>query len=121
MAGNKSKITVKVNNIDRVKPTVNCPTIKNTNTDYPNYANRSNEINITVRLTENVSLKSVDLSKLKILVGDTTANATINWTEESFTANEAIYNLKLTNIQGNGLLKLVFEEGFGIDTSGNLS
>lgn len=121
MAGNKSKITVKVNNIDRVKPTVNCPTIKNTNTDYPNYANRSNEINITVRLTENVSLKSVDLSKLKILVGDTTANATINWTEESFTAHEAIYNLKLTNIQGNGLLKLVFEEGFGIDTSGNLS
>lgn len=58
---------------------------------------------------------------MKILVGDTIANATINWTEESFTAHEAIYNLKLNNIQGNGLLKLVFEEGFGTDISGNLS
>lgn len=119
LVGNKSTANINITNIDKTAPVVAVSAITNSNTGYTSYANSSKEINLTVKLTDNVAIKSVDVSKITINVGSSTANLTKNWTKTSSTAKEIIYNLKLTNIKGNGALKVVFEKGFVIDTASN--
>ena len=121
LVGNKSTANINITNIDKTAPVLAVSAITNSNTGYTSYANSSKEINLTVKLTDNVAIKSVDVSKIAIKVGSSTANLTKKWTKTSTTTKEIIYNLKLTNIKGNGALKVIFEKGFVIDTASNSS
>lgn len=121
LVGNKSTAKINISNIDKTAPVVAVPTITNSNTSYTSYANSSKEINLTVKLTDNVAIKSVDLEKITITVGSSTADLTKKWTKTSSTTKEIVYNLKLTNIKGNGALKVTFGKGFIIDTASNSS
>lgn len=117
--GNKETANISINNIDKVSPIITVSAITNSNTSYPAYANNSKEINLTVKLTDNVAIKTIDVSKITINVGSSAANLTKNWKKTSSSSKEIVYNLKLTNIQGNGLLKVIFEKGFVVDTATN--
>ncbi len=119
LAGNKETIDVKVNNIDKIVPTIQCTSITNSNTSYTSYANSTKEINLKFKITDNIEIKNIDLNKVTIKVGQNTANLTKNWTLESNNSKEKIYNLKLTNIQSDGILTLIFENGFALDTANN--
>ena len=46
---------------------------------------------------------------------------TKQWSEQTNTTKKKIYNLKLKNIQGDGVLKVIFESGFATDTSDNIN
>ena len=121
LVGNKSTANISITNIDKTAPVVTNTSITNSNTGYTSYANSSKEINLTIKLTDNVAIKTVDLSKIAINVGSSTADLTKAWTKTSTATKEIIYNLKLTNIKGNGTLKLIFGKGFIIDTASNSS
>ena len=119
LVGNKSTANISITNIDKTAPVVAVSAISNSNTGYTSYANNSKEINLTVKITDNVAIKSVELSKITISVGSSTANLTKAWSKTSTATKEVIYNLKLTNINGNGTLKIAFGQGFVIDTASN--
>lgn len=121
IAGNKSTTNINVDNIDKIKPFIEKELITNSNTGYTSYANSSKEINLQFRVSDNLKISNVDLSKILIKVGNTTISPTKNVTEISKTDKERIYNLKMTNISGNGGLVVTFAEGFAIDTKGNKS
>ena len=121
LVGNKSTANINITNIDKTVPVVAVSAITNSNTSYTSYANSSKEINLTVKLTDNVAIKSVDVSKITINVGSSASTPTKTWTKTSTATKEIIYNLKLTNIKGNGALKIVFEKGFVIDSASNSS
>lgn len=119
LAGNKSVANIKLNNIDKVIPIIECTEIKNSNSNYPLYANSEKEINLTIRVTDNIEIKNINLDKASIKVGNNIANLTKEWTLKSSNIKEKIYNLKLKNIKGDGILTIVFESGFAIDTANN--
>lgn len=119
LAGNKSSINMNIENIDKEKPTIECTSIKNSNTSYPSYANSEKQIDIIIKLKDNIEIENVDLSKVTINVGANTTNPTLKWTKESSITNEIIYKMTLTNIKSDGILKIFFEEGFVIDKATN--
>lgn len=119
LAGNSTTIKANVNNIDKVKPIIECTEIKNSNTNYTLYANSEKEINLKIKISDNVQIKDIDLNKINIKVGSSNANLTKQWTQISSSTKERIYNLKLTNIKGDGVLTLNFENGFVNDTATN--
>ncbi len=121
LAGNKSIANIKIDNIDKVLPVVECIEIKNSNTDYKQYANNEKEINLTIKVSDNIGIKNVDLSKINIKVGSNIVIPTKVWTEKSSEEKEKIYNLKLTDIKSDGILKVIFESGFVTDISNNNS
>ena len=121
LAGNSSTAKININNIDKIKPTVECTEIKNSNTKYPLYANSEKEINLTIKVSDNIQIKDVDLTKVNIKVGSNNADLTKKWTETTSNNKEKIYNLKLTNIKGDGVLTVEFEEGFVTDTATNIN
>lgn len=121
LAGNKSIANIEINNFDKILPVIECTEIKNSNTLYPQYANDEKEINLTLKIEDNIEIKDVDLSKINIKVGSNIINPTKVWEEKISTSKEKIYNLKLTNIKGNGILKIIFENEFTTDTMDNKS
>lgn len=121
LAGNSNTIKININNIDKIKPIIECTEIKNSNSKYPLYANSEKEINLTIKISDNIEIKNVDLNKITIKVGNSIANLTKQWTLKSSNTKEKIYNLKLTNIKGDGVLAVNFESGFVTDTATNIN
>ena len=56
LAGNSTTIKANVNNIDKVKPIIECTEIKNSNTNYTLYANSEKEINLKIK-RDHIQLK----------------------------------------------------------------
>lgn len=119
LAGNKTKAKIEINNIDKVAPQIVCTEIKNTNMNYTGYANSEKEIDLTIKISDNIEINNINLNKINIKVGNSNANLTKEWTLKTNSQKEKIYNLKLKNIKGDGILTLLFEEGFVIDTANN--
>lgn len=119
LAGNKSVANIKVNNIDKVIPIVECIEINNSNSNYPLYANSEKEINLTIKVTDNIEIKDINLDKINIKVGNNIANLTKEWTLKSSNTKEKIYNLKLKNVKGDGILTVTIENGFVTDIANN--
>jgi len=119
LAGNKTNTNVIVNNIDKILPSVQCTAITNSNSYSSAYANSEKEINLKIKVNDNIEIKNVDLSKITIKVGSSIANLTKSWSLENNNSKERIYNLKLTNVKSDGLLTILFEKGFVTDTANN--
>lgn len=121
LAGNKTITDVIIESIDNEPPKVEIINISNSNTNYPYYANSSKTINLTIKISDDMGIKNINLEKVAIMVDNTTATLTKTWQKQSSTEKEVIYNLKLTKIKGNGILTVLFENAFAIDIADNES
>lgn len=119
LAGNKTIVNINITNIDKEKPKVECISISNSNTDYSLYANSKKTINLSIKITDNIQLNNIDTSKITVKVNSNNANLTKQLTEVSSNLKEKTYNLKLTNVLGDGKLNVIFEDGFVNDTALN--
>lgn len=118
IAGNKSSANILIDNIDKNSPIAEIIEIKNTNIGYESYANKTHEITVKIKISD--ENKIIDnLQDFKILVGDIENNCTkeINKIEEK--ENYIIYKIKLRNINQNGLLVIKILENSFEDIVGN--
>lgn len=119
LAGNKTTTNICIDNIDKEKPMVECTFISNSNSNYNLYANCQKTINLSVKVTDNIQIRDVDLTKMLIKIDESNAILEKQWTKVSDNEKEKVYNLKLTNILGNGKLYIFFDYGFVIDIANN--
>ena len=118
LAGNESSANIIITNIDKEPPIAEIIEIKNTNTGYESYANKTHEIIVKIKISD--ENKIIDnLQDFKILVGDKENNCTkeIKKTEEI--ENYIIYEVKLKNIEENGQLVIKILENSFEDIVGN--
>lgn len=105
-------------NIDRTKPKIELVDITNNNTGYESYANKTHTITIKVKITDK-NLKDVILDKdhVKIKIDDADANyVNIKSRKIQDIADGGIYKIELSNLEGNGNLKVDILEGTTVDT-----
>lgn len=100
-------------NIDRTKPKIELVNISNTNTEYPEYANNEDTINIKIKIIEsNIKNVFLDSNHIKAMIDNTQVE------EKSITISDLgqnIYQIQLKNLKENGKLKLDFLEGTAVD------
>lgn len=71
LAGNLTKTSIKINNIDKETPTVTVEKILNSNTEYPNYANKDGEITFTIIIKDDRKIvKSLEEKDIQLLVNN---------------------------------------------------
>lgn len=121
IAGNKSVANISIDNIDKINPIIEKVSVGNTNTNYTSYANSSKIINLQFKVSDNVGLSNIDLSKVTIQVGNDVVSPSKAMLEVSRTTTERVYNLTMRRISGNGKLIVTFNQGFAVDTKGNNS
>lgn len=105
-------------NIDRAKPKIKLVSINNSNTGYESYANKTHTIIIKVKITDK-NLKDVILDKdhVKIKINDEYVNdADIKSSKIQDITDGGIYQIELSNLDGNGNLKVDILEGTAVDT-----
>ena len=106
-------------NIDRTTPKIELVSISNSNTDYESYANKTHTITIKVKITDK-NLKDVFLDKdhVNIKINDEYVNyGNIQFNKIQDITDGGIYQIKLSNLEGNGNLKIDILEGTAVDTS----
>lgn len=106
--------------IDRTKPIIEIVDIENTNLNYEKYANKTHNIIVKIKIIEkNMSNDVLENDEINVLVGNEIAK---DYKLEIVTKEKAedyiIYDLKFSNILGNGNLNINIIEGAIIDTSG---
>lgn len=121
LAGNKTTKNISISNIDKVRPIVECISITNSNSAYPEYANSTATIDLKIKISDNIEIKNVDLNKIYVKLDSNSVNVTKEWSLQSENKKEKIYNLRLKNINGNGKLNISFEEGLVTDTANNIN
>ena len=107
-------------NIDRTKPIIEYIGVTNTNKDYEKYANKTHNIIVKIKIIEkNMSNDVLENDEINVLVGNEIAK---DYKLEIITKEKAedyiIYDLKFSNLLGNGNLNINIIEGAIIDTSG---
>lgn len=106
--------------IDRTKPKIDVVYIKNTNSDYPNYASKKHSITVELKVFDR-NLKEVYLNEkyVKVKINENyIENPNMNIIKVKQEENSEIYDIKLTDLQDNGNLKLEVLEGAAIDLGG---
>lgn len=104
-------------NIDRTKPKIELVNITNNNSGYESYANNTNTIKIKVKVTDK-NLKDVSLDKdhIKIKINDEYVNSVnIKSNKIEDISDGGIYQIELSNLEGNGNLKVDILEGAIVD------
>ena len=106
--------------IDRTKPIIEIVNIENTNLNYEKYANKTHNIIVKIKIIEkNMSNDVLENDEINVLVGNEIAK---DYKLEIITKEKAedyiIYDLKFSNLLGNGNLNINIIEGAIIDTSG---
>lgn len=104
-------------NIDRTKPKIELVDIKNTNSKYTNYANKTHIITVRIKVTDK-NLKEVflDNEHVKVKISDKIVkNVNIKYNKIQDIENGKIYDIELSSLQGNGILKLDILEGTAKD------
>ncbi len=104
-------------NIDRTKPKIELISIDNTNSEYKNYANKNHTITIKLKIIEE-NIKSINFDKehIKSKLDNNYINGdSMNLEKIEDRQNEKIYEIKISNISGNGNLKIDLLEGIAID------
>lgn len=105
-------------NIDRTKPKIELLSIENSNTTDKEHANKSNIITIKIKITDR-NLKEVFLNNdyLNIKINDEYVDyVSIKSDKIEDITDGGIYQIELTNLEGNGVLKLDILEGTAVDT-----
>ena len=121
LAGNKTTTNISISNIDKVRPTVECVSVTNSNSAYPEYANSGAIIDLKIKISDNVQIKNVDLNKISVKLDSNNSNVTKEWSLQNENTKEKVYNLRLKNISGNGKLIISFEEGIVTDVANNIN
>lgn len=106
-------------NIDRTKPKIELVNIKNSNTGHESYANKTHTITIKVKITDK-NMKNVVLDKdhIKIKINDEYVDyVDIKANKIQDITDGGIYQIELSNLEGNGNLKADILEGTAVDTS----
>lgn len=104
-------------NIDRTKPKIELVNITNNNTGYESYANKTHTITIKVKVADK-NLKDVSLDKdhVKIKINDSYVNnISIKSNKIENISDVVIYQIELSNLDGNGNLKVDILEGAAVD------
>ena len=104
-------------NIDRTKPKIELVNITNNNTGYESYANKTHTITIKVKVADK-NLKDVSLDKdhVKIKINDSYVNnISIKSNKIENISDGGIYQIELSNLEGNGNLKVDILEGAAVD------
>lgn len=107
-------------NIDRTKPQIELLSIENSKQEDKEYVNKSDIVTIKIKITDK-NLKDVFLNKdyLKIKIKDVNVDsAKIKSDKIEDIADGGIYQIELTNLKGNGILKVNILEGTVVDTGG---
>ena len=108
-------------NIDRTKPKIELVSVQNSNIDYKNYANKTHTITIKLKITDK-NLKNVSLDKEHIktkIDNKYMDNVNVKSSKIQDIVYGAIYKVELSNICGDGKLKVEVIEGAAED-AGNL-
>lgn len=113
--------TVAKINVDMILPKIELISIKNTNTSYENYANRTHTITAKIKVEENhIKENNFNKNHIKILVNnkENTPNG-YEIKELSRQNNIIYYQIQLNGILGDGDLKIKIPQGTIIDESDN--
>ena len=105
-------------NIDRTRPQIELLNIDNSNTTDKEYANKTDIITIKIKITDK-NLKDVFLNKdyLNIKInGEDVDYASIKVDKIEDISDCGIYQIELTNLEGNGALKVDILEETAVDT-----
>lgn len=104
-------------NIDGVIPKIEMINIRNTNSKYYNYASRKHTITIKLKVIEkNIIKNNFNKEHIKILVGEKeTIPKTYDIKEISKDNENIIYEIKLSEILGDGKLKIKVEQATIVD------
>lgn len=105
-------------NIDRTKPKIELLSIENSNTTEKEHANKTDIITIKIKITDK-NLKDIFLNKdyLNIKInGEDVDYASIKVDKIEDISDGGIYQIELTNLEGNGVLKVDILEGTAVDT-----
>lgn len=118
LSENQSEAKILIDNIDKEAPNVQIIEIQNTNKGYEKYANQTHEVNIKLKIFDENKIVN-NLKEFVILVG-TEEKQNIRETKViEKNENYIIYEIKLTNITGNGRLQLKIPEDSFEDMIGN--
>lgn len=103
--------------IDRTKPVIELVNISNTNKNYEKYANKTHKITVRIEIKEkNLGEDEIKKEEVLIMIDEKEVNNYgINIKEIEKTKQGVIYDIELTNLNFNGLLKIKFIEGSIID------
>ena len=104
-------------NIDRTNPKIELVSINNSNAGYEIYANKTHIITIKIKITDK-NLKDVILDKdhVKIKINDEYVNDIgIKSSRIQDIVDGGIYQIELSNLEGNGNLKVDIIEGTAVD------
>lgn len=105
-------------NIDRTKPKIELLSIENSNTTDKEHANKSDIITIKIKISDR-NLKEVFLNNdyLNIKINDEYVDyVSIKSDKIEDITDGGIYQIELTNLEGNGVLKVDILEGTAVDT-----
>ena len=104
--------------LDRTKPTIQIIKEETTNIQNNKYANNKDEIILIAEIKErNIEKEAIDKSKITVKVENKTINPNIEIKKVEENKNTGKYQIKITNIQENGKLKIEFKEGTVTDTA----
>ena len=121
LSGNTNTVKIEVNNIDKNPPKIEIIDIKNTNTGYENYANKTHTITATIKITDQKIKSNIDITKINICVEENTNICSKELKNLKVTDTEITFDLQLKEIENNGKLILIIPENFVTDVAGNSS
>ena len=114
---NDSFIAAKIQ-IDK-KPIIEVLSISNTNVGYEKYANNTHDITLRVKITEKTIVSNhFNDNTIQILLHDEPIISSMKINLVSNNHEEMLYDIILSNLNGNGKLSIVFPEGIIEDASG---
>ena len=114
---NDAFISAKIR-IDK-KPELEVLSVSNTNTGYETYANKTHKITLTVKITENnIAINHFNHDYIKFTVNDSNISPSTQISLISHNDDEYIYKIVISNVTGNGRLRVIFPEGLIQDISG---
>ncbi len=122
-SGNVKKVTVEVTNIDTEAPTVQIQSISNSNTAYPNYANKETQIKVNILVQDDQKIqKSLEEKDIQIFINNTKINPS-NKTMQIIRNTEEQQEIELTisGIEEEGKLSFAIEKGIVQDEAKNSS
>lgn len=110
-------------NIDRTKPKIICTEIKNTNTGYEQYANKTHIITIKLEVEEkNIGTDTITSDELSVKIADKVVKPdSIKITQIGKEGQKVFYQVELKGLKENGTLKVELKEGTITDTAGWMS
>lgn len=100
-------------NLDNTRPILEVVKISNSNIGYEKYANKTHTIKLDVKIVEkNIKEIKFDREHLNIYLDNNLIKPDVKINKK-----DDLYEIQLSKIEGNGLLKIEFLEGIAIDIS----